>query len=336
MTTDAFAGRLFGAATASLELATVYLGDRLGLYRALAEGGPLTAAELAAATGTHERYVQEWARAQAVCGIVEADDGHYRLPPEHAEGLVDRESPAYLAPLAAMNATGALVMRELLDAFRHGGGVGYERYGAEFRDAQQDLSRPLYRHGVGAWIAALPDVHDRLSAGGRAIDVGCGAGLAAVELARHYPAAAVEGADLDDASIDLARANARAAGVDVRFHVRDASDSGLGGPYDLITLFDSLHHLARPGETLRALRAQLAADGIVLIAERRAEGPFERFVHLVSVVHCLPTAMAEQPSAAMGGVVAPETVLALAAEAGFPEAAIAPIEHEMLRFFALH
>jgi 2-polyprenyl-3-methyl-5-hydroxy-6-metoxy-1,4-benzoquinol methylase len=114
------------------------------------------------------------------------------------------------------------------------------------------------------------------------IDVGCGTGLAAVELARHYPAAAVEGADLDEASIDLARANARAAGVDVRFHVRDASDPGLGGPYDLITLFDSLHHLARPGETLRALRAELAAGGTVLIAERRAEGPFERFVHLVS------------------------------------------------------
>jgi hypothetical protein len=93
------------------------------------------------------------ARAQAVCGIVEADDGHYQVPPEHAEALVDRESPAYLAPLAAMNATGALVMRELLDAFRHGGGIGYERYGAEFRDAQQDLGRPLYRYGIGTWMA---------------------------------------------------------------------------------------------------------------------------------------------------------------------------------------
>lgn len=92
MTTDAFAGRVFGAATASLELATVYLGDRLGLYRALAEGGPLTAAELAAATGTHERYVQEWARAQAVCGIVEADDGHYRLPPSRAPIWTRRRS----------------------------------------------------------------------------------------------------------------------------------------------------------------------------------------------------------------------------------------------------
>jgi 2-polyprenyl-3-methyl-5-hydroxy-6-metoxy-1,4-benzoquinol methylase len=332
---SAFAGRLFGAATASLELATVYLGDRLGLYRALAERGPLTAAELAQATATHERYVREWARAQAVCGILELDEDRFRLPPEHAEGLVNRDSPTYLVPLAAMHANGALLMRDLLDAFRHGGGVGYERYAAEFRDAQQDLTRPLYLHNLGDWIAALPDAHERLTAGARAIDVGCGAGIAAVELAKRYPFARVEGADLDEASIDLARANARAAGVEVRFHTRDASEPGLGGPYDLITLFDSLHHLARPVDALRRLRAVLAPGGTVLVAESRAEGEFERFTHLVSVIHCLPTAMAEQPSAGMGAVVEPETVLALAAEAGFAHAEVAPIEHEMLRFFVL-
>jgi 2-polyprenyl-3-methyl-5-hydroxy-6-metoxy-1,4-benzoquinol methylase len=331
----AFAGRLFGAATASLELATIHLGDRLGLYRALAERGPLTTAELAEATATNERYVREWARAQAVCGILEAGDGRYGLPPEHAEALVNRESPAYLVPLAAMNANGALLMPDLLDAFRDGGGVGYERYGAGFRDAAQDLVRPLYLHNLGGWIAALPDAHERLLAGGRAVDVGCGAGLAAVELAKRYPAARVEGVDLDTASIDLARENARAAGADVRFHVRDASDPGLDGPYDLITLFESLHHFARPLEALRRLRALLAPGGTLLVAEYRTDGEFERFTHLISVVHCLPTAMAEAPSAAMGAVVEPETVLAMAAEAGFAEAAVAPIEHEMLRFFAL-
>jgi 2-polyprenyl-3-methyl-5-hydroxy-6-metoxy-1,4-benzoquinol methylase len=332
----AFAGRLFGSAVASLELASIYLGDRLGLYRTLAERGPLTAAQLAAATATHERYVFEWARAQAVCGILEADDDRFRLPPEHAEALVNRESPAYMAPLATMNANGALIMRDLLEAFRHGGGVEYERYGAEFRDAQQDLSRPLFLHGLAGWIEALPETHERLQAGGRALDVGCGAGIAAVELARRYPAARVEGVDVDEASVDLARANARDAGVDVRFHLRDASDAGLTGPYDLVTLFESLHHLARPVEALRALREQLAPGGVVLVAEFRAEGEFERFTHLVSIVQCLPNAMAEQPSAALGAVMPPETVLGLAAEAGFAGAFVAPIEHEMLRFFVLH
>jgi 2-polyprenyl-3-methyl-5-hydroxy-6-metoxy-1,4-benzoquinol methylase len=327
---EAFAGRMFGNAVASLELATIYLGDRLGLYRALAERGPLSVAELVDATGTHERYVAEWLRAQTVCGITEAEDGHYRLPPEHAEALCNRESPAYLVPLATMQAAGIGLGRELLEAFRTGGGVGYEHYGAEFRDAQQDLTRPLFLHGMAAWVAALGIDPPR-----RVLDVGCGAGIAAVELAKHYPAARVEGIDLDEASIDLARANALEAGVDVRFHVRDAADPGLDGPFDLITLFDSLHHLARPVEALRRLRALLAPGGTVLIAEHRPEGEFERFTHLISVVHCLPTAMAEQPSAGLGAVITPEIVARLAAEAGFAEALVAPIEHELLRFFVV-
>jgi 2-polyprenyl-3-methyl-5-hydroxy-6-metoxy-1,4-benzoquinol methylase len=324
----AFAGRMFGDAVASLELATIYLGDRLGLYRALAERRPLTAAELADATGTHERYVTEWLRAQTVCGIVEADGDRFALPPEHAEALCNRESLAYLVPLATLQAASIGLGRELLHAFRTGGGVGYEHYGAEFRDAQQDLTRPLFLHGLADWLAALD-----IDPPQRVLDVGCGAGIAAVEIARHYPAARVEGIDLDEASIDLARRNAAEAGIDVRFHLRDAADPRLEPGFELITMFDSLHHLARPVEALRRLRELLAPGGAVLIAEHRPEGEFERFTHLVSVIHCLPTAMAEQPSAALGAVMTPEIVGALAAEAGFAEARVAPIEHEMLRFF---
>jgi 2-polyprenyl-3-methyl-5-hydroxy-6-metoxy-1,4-benzoquinol methylase len=330
MTVEEFAGHLFGSATASLELASVYIGDRLGLYRALAGGGPQTAGELAEATGTHERYVAEWLRAQAVCGIVAADGDRYSLPAEHAEALCNRDSPAYLVPLASMQATAAGLGRELLEAFRTGGGVGYEHYGAEFRDAQHDLSRPLFLHGIRPWLAAL-----EIDAPARILDVGCGAGGAAVELAKRFPAAQVEGIDLDEASIDLARANARAAGVDVRFRVRDAADPGLDGPYDLITLFDSLHHLARPVDALRRLRALLAPAGTLLVAEHRADGMFERFTHLVSVMHCLPTAMAEQPSAGLGAVMTPAKVAELAATAGFAGARVAPIEHDLLRFFVL-
>jgi 2-polyprenyl-3-methyl-5-hydroxy-6-metoxy-1,4-benzoquinol methylase len=336
----AFAGRLFGAATAAIELTTVYLGDRLGLYAALAEGGPLSSGELAAATGTHERYVREWLRAQAVCAIVETDgDGRYTLPPEHAEALLNRESPAYLAPVARMGPAVVGVTRDLIEAFRHGGGVPYERYGTEVREAQQDLMRPMYQHLLGPWIEALPDVHARLLAEppARAVDMGCGAGVAAVELAKRYPQAIVDGIDLDEFSIDLARANARAAGLDgrVRFHVRHAADSGLDGPYDLITMFDSLHHVAQPLDALRAFRALLAPDGTLLVAENRSEGEFERFEHLVSVVMCLPMAMAEQPSAGLGAVVSAETILTLARDAGFSRAEVAPIAHEKLRFFAL-
>jgi 2-polyprenyl-3-methyl-5-hydroxy-6-metoxy-1,4-benzoquinol methylase len=336
----AFAGRLFGAATAAIELTTVYLGDRLGLYAALAEAGALSSAELAAATGTHERYVREWLQAQAVCGIVERDgDGRYALPPEHAEALLNRESPAYLAPVARMGPGIVGVTRDLIEAFRHGGGVPYERYGSEVREAQQDLTRPVYLHLLGSWIEALPDVHARLLADppARAVDMGCGAGIAAVELARRYPRARVDGVDLDEGSIDLARANARVAGLDgrVRFHLRHAADPGLDGPYDLITMFDSLHHVAQPLDALRAFRALLAPDGTLLVAENRAEGDFERFEHLVSVVVCLPMAMAEQPSAGLGAVVPAEAILALAGDAGFTRADVAPIAHDKLRFYVL-
>jgi 2-polyprenyl-3-methyl-5-hydroxy-6-metoxy-1,4-benzoquinol methylase len=145
----------------------------------------------------------------------------------------------------------------------------------------------------------------------------------------------VEGIDLDETSIDLARASARAAGVDVRFRVRYAADPGLDGGYELITLFESLHHFARPVDALQRLRALLAPGGTLLIAEYRGDGQFERLTHLISVIHCLPTAMAEQPSAGLGAVMTPEKVAALGAAAGFSDTRVAPIEHDLLRFFAL-
>ena len=336
---EAFAGRVLDAATDSLELLTMYLGHRLGLYRALRETGPLTAAELAAATGTAERHVREWLEAQAACDIVDADGDRYSLAPEHAVALLDRDSLAHVVPFVRMLPAFVNVMRPLLEAFRTGGGVPYERYGAEFREAQQDLTRPLYMNLLAEWIAALPHVHSRLLADrpARALDMACGAGIACVELARRYPWAQVDGIDLDEGAIDLARANAREAGVEgrVRFHVRDAERPGLAGPYDLITSFDSLHHVARPVEVLRQLRSLLAPGGVVLVAEGHAHGPFERLNRLVSVVHCLPTALVDQPSAGLGAVVPAATVAELAAAAGFERVEVAPIEHDLLAFYTL-
>lgn len=351
----AFVGRLFAATSGALELATIYLGERLGLYRALADNGPMCVPELAGATATAERYVREWLEAQAVCGFVEVDDPwaaaderRYALPPEHADALLNRESLAYLAPMARFMPASAGAMRQLIEAFRTGGGVPYESYGAEFREAQQDFTRPQYVNLLAGWIEAMPDVHARLESEppARAVDMACGAGIACIELARRYPAARIEGIDLDEGAIDLARANAREAGLEgrMRFHVRDAARPGLEGRYDLITMFDSLHHVPRPLEALRAMRSLVADEGTVLIVEcRTAEhfraplppGDFERFSYLVSLVHCLPTAMADQPSAGMGAIVRAATVRELAAQAGFSEVEVAPIEHPMLRFYRL-
>jgi 2-polyprenyl-3-methyl-5-hydroxy-6-metoxy-1,4-benzoquinol methylase len=349
----AFAGRMFGAAGGMLELLTVYLGERLGYYRALADRGPVTSSELATATGTHERYAREWLEAQAVCGILAVEDAgrpaqerRYALPPEHAVALLERESLAYVAPMGRLLPSLAGALRPLLEAFRSGGGVPYECYGAEFREGQQDFTRPHYVNGLDGIVASLPEVDARLRAGARVVDVACGAGIFCVELARRYPNAQIEGIDLDEGSIDMARANAREAGLDdrLRFHVRDAASPGLDGPYDLIAINDSLHHVARPVDALRAMRALLAPGGTVLVVENRTaehfhaplpEGDFERFSYLMSVVHCLPTAMAEQPSAGLGAIVREDALRSLAAQAGFASVSVAPIEHEMVRFYVL-
>jgi SAM-dependent methyltransferase len=238
-------------------------------------------------------------------------------------------------------------LRPLLEGFRTGAGVPYEVYGAEFREGQQDFTRPQYVNGMDAILASLPGIDARLRAEppARVVDVACGAGIFCLELARRYPGAHIEGIDLDEASIDMARANAREAGADrVRFCVRDAADPRLDGGYDLITIHDALHHMPQPVQALRALRALLAPDGRLLVVENRTsahfhaplpEGDFERFSYLVSVLHCLPTALAQQPSAGLGAIVREDTLRELAAEAGFASFAVAPVEHPMVRFYEL-
>ncbi len=224
----------------------------------------------------------------------------------------------------------------------------YEVYGAEFREGQQDFTRPQYVNGLDAIMASLPAVDARLRAQppARVVDVACGAGIFGLELARRYPAAEIEGIDLDEASIDMARANAREAGLEnrVRFHVRDAADPRLDGRYDVIAINDALHHMAQPVTALRALRALLAPEGRLLVVETRTaphfhaplpEGDFERFSYLVSVLHCLPTALAQQPSAGLGAIVREDTLRELAAEAGFGSFAVAPVDHPMVRFYEL-
>jgi SAM-dependent methyltransferase len=337
----AFAGRLFAAAGGALELLTIHLGDRLGLYRALA-GGPLTPEELAARAGIAERYAREWLECQAVCGLLEHADGRFALPAGHATALLEREHLAYATPLSHLVPALVGALGPLADAFRTGAGVPYERYGAEMREGQQDFTRPQYVHGLDMIVPELEAIMGRGEP--RVVDFACGAGIFCLELARRYPHARIEGIDLDEASIDMARANARAAGADVRFHVRDAADPGLDGPYDVITIFDSLHHVGRPVEALRRMRGLLAPGGLVLLMENRTaghftaplpEGDFERFSYLMSVLHCLPTALAEPPSAGLGAIVREDAVRALAAEAGFADVTVAPIDHPMARFYLL-
>jgi SAM-dependent methyltransferase len=352
---DAFAERLFGMALGAYELMTVHLGDRLGLYRALAGRDGTTEAELAEAAGIDERYAREWLEQQAVAGILEVDDAEaaaaerrYRLPDGHAEALTDRESLAYVTPMARFAASFGGVLPAIEAAFRTGGGVAWEDFGALGREAQAEANRPLFLTLLGSeWLPAIPDVDERLRSApaARVADVACGAGWSSIGIALAYPGVQVDGFDLDPASVELARANAAEVGVDdrVRFHVRDAGDEELAGAYQLVTVFEAIHDLSQPVPVLAAMRRLAAEDGAVLVMDERVADAFtapgdevERLMYTYSILCCLPAGLADTPSAATGTVMRTDTLRGYAEEAGFERLEVLPIEHDVFRFYRLH
>jgi 2-polyprenyl-3-methyl-5-hydroxy-6-metoxy-1,4-benzoquinol methylase len=345
---DALVTQLLQSATGALELFHVYIGDRLGLYDALAER-PLTSSGLAATAGISERYAREWLEEQAVAGYLtaEARDGErvYSLPAAHAEVLVDRDSPAYLAALGRGIASIGAVMPQVLEAFRTGGGVPYELYGADMRDSISALNRPAFLNLLGTkWFPSVPALHARLQSEARVADVGCGTGWSSIAIATAYPGARVVGIDLDRASIEDAQANARAAGISdrVQFEVRDASDPKLAGQFDLVTAFETIHDMAHPVDALRAMRSLARPGAYVVVMDEKADESFsapgdelQRFLYGWSAVHCLAVGMTEPDSAGTGTVMRPATLRAYARQAGFSDIEVLPIEHDSWRFYRL-
>ena len=342
--------RVLGSAIGALELFGIYLGDRLGLYAALRDGEPQTPGELAERCGIHPRYAREWLEQQAVAGVLEvaqpSAEGSarsYRLPAAHVGIVVDAEDPAHLAPLARMIAGVGRVLEEVTAAYRTGEGVPYARYGTDFRHGQGGINRPAFSTSlVDAWIPAVPGLAEKLAAGGRIADLGTGHGWSAIAVAKRFPAARVWALDSDAASIEDARAHAAAAGAKVRFECADARALRSHGPFDAVLLMEVLHDLARPVEVLAAAREALAADGVVLVADELVAPAFtapgddlERMMYGWSIVHCLPTQMAEQPSAAIGTVIRESTVHELAAKAGFSSSRALAVDGGFFRLYAL-
>ena len=352
---DALVGRLFEAAIGTLDVFSVYIGDRLGLYRALADRGSAISGELAAATGTNERYVREWLEQQAATGILEAEDAgaeatgrRYRVPLGHREVLLDRDSLNWMAGLLRLVVGVTKPLPALLQAFRTGGGVPYPDYGPDTLEGIAEMNRPMFLNLLGtAWLPAIPDVHARLHADppARVADVGCGTGWSSIAIARAYPKVQVHGFDADEASIRLARANAATAGLGdrVTFAVRDAAHPGLAGGYDLVTAFEMVHDMAQPVEALRKMREMVGEGGTVVIADERVGEAFsapgddiERLNYGFSVLHCLAVGLAESPSAGTGTVMRPPTLRRYAAEAGFRAVEVLPIDNDFWRFYRLH
>lgn len=360
------AQRLTDATTGALELYAVHLGRELGLYDALDRHGPATPAELAERAGIHARYAQEWLEQQAVAGFLDVLDDEqagvddqqtggagpdsatrrFELPADHRGALTDPIDGDHVAPFAPMVVGVAAALDQVVDAYRSGGGVPFEDYGHHLRHGQGAINRPAFTTDlVKAWLPAVGGVADRLAAGGLVLDVGCGVGWSTIAVQSAWPAAEVIGVDLDAASIVDARANARHAGVDARFVAATTGDgdelAGLG-PADVVLVLEALHDMARPVEVLAAAKAALAPNGIVVVADEAVAETFtapgddlERLMYGWSVTHCLPASMVDQPSAAVGTVIRPGTVAALAAEAGFSACDVVDVDGGFFRIYRL-
>src|SRR5512134_2368012 len=236
---DAFIDRFLQSAAGTFSLFSIYIGDRLGLYRALAEGGPATSDELAQRTGTHERYIREWLEQQTVAGILEVENENhdtgsrrFAIPAGHVEPLIDCSSLNYMVPLAQLLVGATRPLPAVLDAYRHGGGVPFDEYGADLREGQAAINYPVFWYQLpNEWLPAMPDLHARLQEPepARVADIGCGYGWSSLGMAKGYPRIHVDGFDLDAPSIERARQNAERNKLAdrVHFEVRDAGDPSL-------------------------------------------------------------------------------------------------------------
>ncbi len=311
---DKLMGFLFQAAGdigATLNTALVVMGDRLGLYRVLADAGPLTPAELAERTGTAERYVREWLNAQAAGGYVsyDPDSGRYTLPIEHAVALTDESSPAYL-PGAFQVALGSMLdSPRIIEAAKTGEGIAWHTHGHDVFDGCERFFRPGYNASlVSAWLPALDGIVEKLQRGATVADVGCGHGASTILMAQAFPASTFTGSDYHEGSIATARERAAEAGVSdrVRFEVAPAA-SYPGTGYDLVTMFDCLHDMGDPIGAARHVSQSLADDGTWMIVEPfagdRVEdniNPTGRAYYGFSTLLCTPASLSQEVGLALG------------------------------------
>ncbi|GIE50776.1 class I SAM-dependent methyltransferase [Actinoplanes nipponensis] len=320
-----FIGRFVGDLGATVAAGNVVIGHRLGFYRALA-AGPLTPGELAARTGTDERYVTEWLRGQAAGGYVDRDDDRYGLSEEQAFALADPDGPLY-APGAFLLALGALRAEpRITEAFRTGAGLSWGEQDADVFIGCEQFFRPGYiANLVPSWIPALPGTDAKLRAGARIADVGCGLGASSVLMAAAYPRSTVHACDYHEGSIELARKRAVDAGVADRVSFEAAGAQQFSGDgYDLVTTFDCLHDMGDPLGAARHIREALAPDGAWMIVEPAAGdavadnmNPVGRVYYGFSTFLCVPSALSQPGGYALGAQAGEAAIRQLVTDAGF-------------------
>ncbi|MGW5315483.1 class I SAM-dependent methyltransferase [Nocardia thailandica] len=343
---------LFGAALGALDVLTVHIGGRFGLYDLLARS-PLTVDEAAEASGMAPRYCREWLEQQTVAGFLDVDDAalptdrrRYSLPAEHATVLCDRDSLEYFAPFADVIAAAAVKLPALVTAYRTGDGVGWDDYGATMRLGQASANRPLFLQVLGTeWLPQLPEVHAALSRGGRIADIGCGDGWSAIGMGTAYPDATIVGFDLASDSVAAAADNAATYGLADRVRFEHADVAALTeheNAYDLVTAFECVHDMADPVSVLRAARGMVKSGGTVLVMDERVPeeftgpgDPIEQLMYGISMLVCLPDGMSHPDSVGTGTVMRPSVLREYARAAGFDDIEILGIEHDMFRLYRL-
>lgn len=306
-----FLGRALVDFGATFHAALVRIGDKLGLYKALAAGGPQTSAELAQRSGTKERYVREWLSAQAAGGYVsyEPATGKFYLSEEQAFAMADETSPAFMPGAFQVALAAVKAEEQLAERFKSGAGLGWHEHHHDLFVGTERFFRPGYAANlVSAWIPALDGVHEKLKNGARVADVGCGLGASTVLMAKHFPKSEFFGFDYHEGSIESAKQRAKDAGVSdrIRFQVAKAKDYP-GKDYDLVTFFDCLHDMGDPAGASGHVRKTLKSDGTWMIVEPFAGdklednlNPIGRAFYGASTLLCTPASLSQEVGLALG------------------------------------
>jgi ubiquinone/menaquinone biosynthesis C-methylase UbiE len=322
-----FLGRFVGDLGATIAAGSVVVGDRLGLYRGLA-ASPANAEELAKRTNTDPRYVAEWLRGQAAGGYIEYDAAtdSYSMTEEQAFALTNPDGAVYM-PGAFQLALGTLRAEpRIVEAFRNGAGMGWHEHDEEVFDGCERFFRPGYiANLVSSWLPSLEGVDEKLHAGGKVADVGCGHGASSVLIAEAYPGATVFGSDYHQGSIDSARKRASDAGVGERVSFEAAKAQTFSGKnYDLVTTFDCLHDMGDPVGAAQHIRSTLAPDGTWMIVEPAAQdtvagnlNPVGRVYYSFSTFLCVPNALSQSGGYALGAQAGEAAIRRIATDAGF-------------------
>jgi SAM-dependent methyltransferase len=339
----AFMEKALGDASGAMATTLAALGDRLGLFATLDRIGPATSTRLASEAGVNERYTREWLRGMTAAGYLDHADGEFSISPEHAQVLAAEGGPAFLGGAYQLTMGYLRPIERLTEAFRSGGGVPQSAYPPDTWDGMSRFSQSFYDNLlVQAWIPSVPGLREKLDAGARYADVGCGAGRAVLNLAEAFPNSTFVGYDAFEGQVERAREAAKAAGLDdrVRFELLDAAD-GLPERHDVISTFDVVHDAVDPARLLRAIRRALEDDGTYLMLEIRCNddpaenvGPLATLMYGVSVLYCMTTSLAHGGEGLGTCGMPPAKVRELCLAAGFSAVGEVPLEDPFNALYA--